>query len=131
MQPPGGMAGRVLEEAAGVAAARLGLEAALVVVGDAGAQLGCVAGPEGELGPEHAAAGHEAAGEGAAAVDEAELGGFDDVLAVGASEDGDALEDVAEAAAVGPGVVDDGAADRAGDAAGPLEAREAFEGELA
>ncbi len=43
--------------------------------------------------------------------------------------DNDALQDVAQAAAVGAGVVNDGAAQGAGDAAGPLEAGVAGEGE--
>src|SRR3990170_3827608 len=129
---PGGLRGaavarrRVLEEGAGVAAARLRLETALVEVGDAGAEGRGVARPEGELGPEDGPAGEPAAGEGAAAVDEAELVGG--VFGLFAIPDGDALEHVGQAAAVGPGVVNDGAADAAGDAAGPLQPGVAGEG---
>src|SRR5205823_3324543 len=79
---PGGLAGRVFEEGAGVAAARLGCETAGIVVFHALPQLCLVAGPERDFGPQHRPPRHQAAREGTAAINEAKVSGFQDAVAL-------------------------------------------------
>src|SRR5262245_7702777 len=124
------MAGRVFEEGAGIAAARLRLEPTLVVLVHKRLQRSGVTRPQRHLGPEDSSISHEPARKSAAAVDEAEVRRLNYTLA-GLVRQGHALEDVAKAAAVSAGVVDNGATYSPRDARRPLETSDAGERELA
>src|SRR5581483_8498947 len=125
---PGGAGGRVLEEGAGVAAPGLRRQPLPVELAHAPSQLRWISLSQAELDADHRFAGHQAPREVAAAVDEVEVRRQELDVAVLAGNDRP-LQDVGEAAAVGAGVVDHGAAEGAGDAAGPLQAGVAGEGE--